>query len=266
MFQSEGNHQMAQAAAVFVKVLGFTDVERHALNTVFRLSESGPVHYMLWMPDAPAAPQLALVDGDSYEAGLDELLAQPSGAAGAAGITLIWIGANPPQQAWRVFGRPLHWPHVLQAMDSQFGEADDGLDFDLELAGPEDIGGPDTQPPPAEPAPPRALIVAARLEDRLYLRARLSLADLTLADEADTGASGQELARQPYAVVLFEWDLYDGGWPLARALKQAQPNAQIICMKAGASLLDNWRAHRLGLAALLDKPPHPARLQHLLRK
>ena len=34
---------------VFVKVFGFDDVERHALNTVFRLSETRPVAYALWL-------------------------------------------------------------------------------------------------------------------------------------------------------------------------------------------------------------------------
>ena len=61
---------------VFVKVVGFTDVERHALNTVFRLSDSRETSYCLWMPDAPEPAQLALFDGQSYEAPI-ELAAGP---------------------------------------------------------------------------------------------------------------------------------------------------------------------------------------------
>ena len=52
------------AEPVFVKVVGFSDVERHALNTLFRLSAGQAVHYMLWAEDAPAPAVLALVDGD----------------------------------------------------------------------------------------------------------------------------------------------------------------------------------------------------------
>ena len=36
---------------VFVKVLGFSDVERHALNTLFRLSEDRETGYALWSAD-----------------------------------------------------------------------------------------------------------------------------------------------------------------------------------------------------------------------
>src|SRR5438477_81924 len=45
---------------VFIKVVGFSDVERHALNTVFRLSEGRDVTYSPWAPDAPDKPKLAL--------------------------------------------------------------------------------------------------------------------------------------------------------------------------------------------------------------
>jgi hypothetical protein len=31
---------------VFVKVVGFSDAERHALNTLFRLSEERDTHYV----------------------------------------------------------------------------------------------------------------------------------------------------------------------------------------------------------------------------
>ena len=50
------------AQRVFVKVTGFTDVERHALNTVFRLSEQRGIIYSLWDSSAPEPPKLALVE------------------------------------------------------------------------------------------------------------------------------------------------------------------------------------------------------------
>jgi hypothetical protein len=126
--QQEGKAHMADQ--VFVKVLGFDDTERHALNTLFRLSESGPVHYLLWAPDAPAAAKLALVDGESYEAQLSLGLQQD------AALQLVWVGDNPPAGAARTFARPLHWPHVVQAMDSLFGilpdmDLDLGMDLDV---------------------------------------------------------------------------------------------------------------------------------------
>jgi hypothetical protein len=65
------------------------------------------------------------------------------------------------------------------------------IDFDLDV----DSAGPETQPPePREPAK-RALIASADRNERLYLRARLALAELTQADEAETGAQALELTR-----------------------------------------------------------------------
>ncbi|MEO8119797.1 MAG: response regulator, partial [Rhodoferax sp.] len=56
--------------SVYVKVVGFTDIERHALNTLFRLSTGQSTSYGLWTPEAPVPPRLALIDLDAYEAGL----------------------------------------------------------------------------------------------------------------------------------------------------------------------------------------------------
>jgi len=257
---------MAQAGPVFVKVLGFTDVERHALNTVFRLSESGPVHYMLWAEDAPMGASLALVDGQEYGAGLEAQL-QPG-----QDTKFIWVGSNPPASAWRVFERPLHWPHVLQAMDGEFGDADDGPDFDLDLAGPDDVDGAaandyqDTRPPAPEEQARRALIAAGTLDERLYLRARLALAGLFLADDAPTAAAAIELAQQqPYAVALVDLDMPDGQWLLLRGLRQAPaPIPHLICMKDGISLLDRFRARKFDLKALMARPLDPKWLRALL--
>jgi CheY-like chemotaxis protein len=243
------------AQRVFVKVVGFTDVERHALNTVFRLSEQRETSYCLWMADAPAAPQLALVDGRSYEATIE--LESP----GSAGLKLIWVGAVAPARAWRAFDRPIAWPEVVSAMDELFAPPP-ALDFDLGL----DSDAVDTRPP-AEPPRKRALIASAERDQRLYLRARLALSNLTLADEAETGARALELTRaHAYDVVLVDFALPDmDGWVLLKELTGARPAIpHVIATKAGATLAERWRARFGGARALLDKPPPPGRLQDLL--
>ena len=53
---------------VFVKVVGFREVERHALNTLFRLSDDRPTTYAVWTPDAPVMPHVALIDGPTAAA------------------------------------------------------------------------------------------------------------------------------------------------------------------------------------------------------
>ena len=57
------------ASPTWVKVVGFSDAERHSLNTMFRLSEHLTPAYMLWTPETPSQPHVALIDVDSYEGG-----------------------------------------------------------------------------------------------------------------------------------------------------------------------------------------------------
>jgi CheY-like chemotaxis protein len=245
-------------ARVYVKVVGFSDVERHALNTVFRLSELRPTSYALWAPDAPEAPLLCLIDGASYEAPVE--MASPSTDVT---LKLIWVGDDAPDRAWRVFDRPLAWARVVAAMDEVFAPPA-ALDFNLD----DDPAGPDTEPPDPVPNGKRALIVAASREDRLYMRARLALAELTQADEATTAAEAHEFLRGGgYAVALVDFGLPDAdGWAFMKDVaggRSAVPH--VIVTKPRASAGERLRA-RLAGAALLDKPPDPGRLQRLLQK
>lgn len=248
------------AEQVFVKVMGFDDTERHALNTLFRLSEAGPVHYLLWAPEAPSAPRLALVDGDSYEAQLALGLQQD------AAPQLIWVGDNPPPGALRTFSRPLHWPHVVQAMDSLFGILPDmDLDLGLDVVTSEEAW-PDTAPPGGQPeAPaPRVLVINPSLEERLYLRARLALAQLTDVDEAVTGAEGLAcVSKVHYQLVIADAALADVAWVL-RELRGAQPPIPhlVFCTP---SILWRLRARLHGAVAWV-KPYDPAQLHALLQR
>jgi len=245
---------------VFVRVIGFSDVERHALNSMFRLSEDHAVSYALWTPEAPEPARIALLDGESYEAPL------ALASSGLEDVQLAWVGAVAPGNAWRRFSRPIAWPEVLQAMDELFAPPPE-LDFDLDVHA-EDTG-PDTQPPEPEAPRRRALIACASREDRLYLRARLALADLTQADEAETAAQVLELLRaNRYTVSLVDFGLpgHDA-WDLLREVAQSGEAAgSLIVIKARPSWPDRLRARRQGVRALFDKPPPPTDLHQLLLK
>jgi len=245
------------AERVFVKVLGFTDVERHALNTVFRLSEQRGTVYSLWMADAPEAPRLALIDGQSYEARLE--LESPN----HSGLKLIWVGPVAPAGAWRTFERPIAWHDVVKAMDELFAPPEP-LDFDLDF----DSGVADTLPPDEPPAK-RALIASADRDQRLYMRAKLALAQLTQADEAETGAQALELSRaHQYAVALVDFALPDvDAWSILKELTQATPSIpHVIMTKARVSVPDRLRAWFGGADGFFDNPPHPGKLQEMLEK
>jgi CheY-like chemotaxis protein len=243
---------------VFVKVVGFTDVERHALNTVFRLSEQRDTIYSLWLGDAPEAPQLALIDGQSYEAQAELETSRN------ADLKLIWIGSVAPANAWRVFERPLLWANVIKSMDALFA-TQDGLDFDLGF----DSNIVAAQPPEPRGQGKRALIASADRADRLYLRAKLALAELTQADEAETGAQALELARaHQYTVALVDFGLPDvNGWALLKELTEAKLTIpHVIITKADASIGERLRARLKGVKGFFEKPPHPGQLQGLLEK
>ena len=239
---------------VFIKVVGFSDVERHALNSVFRLSEERQTVYSLWEPGAPEA-KLALIDSQSYEAGVE--LELPSNAE----RKFIWVGPQAHARAWLNFDRPIAWPDVVHAMDELFAPP---LDFDI------DFDGADTLPPFDERQPrKRALIASADRDERLYMRAKLSLADLTDADDAESGAQALELARDnDYAVALVDMGLPDmQGWDFLKELASAGRRIpHVIATKTGASLGERFRARWVGLDGLFDKPPDPARLHVLLQK
>lgn len=242
------------AQRIFVKVVGFTDVERHALNTMFRLSEQRGTIYSLWETGAPEPPKLALIDGQSYEARLE--LETPRNAL----LKLIWVGAVSPAHAWRTFERPLSWPDVVEAMDELFAPPEP-LDFDLGF----DEGAAEKGESPGK----RALIASADRNERLYLRAKLALADLTHADEAETGAQALELVRaHHYAVALVDFALPDvDGWAFIKELTEARPAIEhVIVTKAQASRGERARGWFAGAKGFFDKPPHPGKLQDLLHR
>ena len=246
---------------IFVKVVGFSDVERHALNTVFRLSESRNVAYQLWTGEMPAKPSLTLVDSQAYEGRVEAEVAMHSGHK------FIWLGESAPEQAWRSFDRPIAWPEVVNAMDVLFVPPEP-LDFDLEEA--------ESQPAPlveaatpSEPSLKRALIASADRDERLYMRAKLALADLTIADEAETGAQALELMRNhAYQVALVDFSLPDvEGWSFLKKLSASTPAIpHLIVTKATASMPERFRAWLSGAEAFMVKPPHPGKLQDLLEK
>ena len=248
------------AQRVFVKVVGFSDVERHALNTVFRLSEQRETVYSLWMADAPEPAHLRLIDGQSYEASVEVE------APGVAATKMIWVGAVAPAAAWRTFQRPISWPEVVRAMDQLFAPPEP-LDFDLGFGDSEVV---ESELPAGDGQPAkRALIASGSREERLYLRARLALAHLTQADDAETAAQVRDLIRDhQYAVALVDFGLAEGeGWAFVKELAAARPAiGSLIVNKKDASLIERARGHFAGTDGFFDKPPHPGKLNRLLRK
>lgn len=242
---------------ILVKVVGFSDAERHAVNTLFRLSQDRGIGYAPWQAGRGGKAELALIDSESYEARLE--FESPSNAR----LKMIWVGPGAPARAWRCFERPLQWPDVIAAMDELFLPASD-LDFDLD---PDSI---DTQPPVPTGPPRRVLIASADRDARLYFRARLSLADLTQADDAETSADALELVRRTrydLAFVDFALPGAAAGWDLIRQLAGAENRIPcVIVTKDKVSTGDRLRAWRTGTKGFLTRPADPYQLKTLLKR
>lgn len=267
---------------IFVKVFGFDDVERHALNTVFRLSETRPTAYALWTAAAPEEAGMALIDGDSWEAALE--LANPA----HDDLKLIWIGDNAPSRAHLVVKRPLQWAAVIESMDALLaadqqhgaGKADNGFDLDLlsestamlDLDLDFDSEAP-TAPSPlqdsvSEPEQAQVLVVDADRDARLYLRARLAMAGLLLVDEAASGAEALKLLdTRLYKLVILDMDLPDiERWEMVKRVEASRPPIEFLIL-TGKDLtpLDAARGWFAGARGSLRKPLHPGKLKQLLR-
>jgi CheY-like chemotaxis protein len=245
------------AQRVFVNVVGFTDEERHALNLLFRISGEHATPFSLWEPNAPEAARLAIIDGQSYEAQVEVELPRN------ANLPIIWVGDDAPARTWRRFPRPIAWPEVVQAMDELFPAPPDiELDFD----------GLDTQPPdtvPPDAMRRRVLIAAADRDDRLYIRAKLSLADLTQADEAENAGEALELARMnDYVLAVVDFGLPGAnGWDFLRELAKGQrPIAKAIVVADRPGAIEHVRAWFAGVTGFFEKPPHPGKLHKTLRQ
>lgn len=243
------------SSTVFVKVVGFRDVERHALNTVFRLSMARFAQYSLWRPELQASPQLVILDIDSYEGGME--IASPTFNKH---LKLICVGDHAPEFAWRHFTRPLNWSAVVHAMDQLF-TGSEGTDLDL-----------DTGESAASIAPPgirASLLVDLSKDNRMYLRARLALAGFIEVNEATTAGHALEAARQrKFDLVIVNLDSSElEGWKLADQLVALEPAiGSIVLSTRRPSWHVQERAEQAGCLGVLEIPFDPVQVLAMLRK
>ena len=145
--------------------------------------------------------------------------------------------------------------------------AADNHDFDFDVEG-------DTQPSvlqwlAPEPELMQALVIDPDRESRFYLRAKLSMAGLFLADEAANGGEALYLLKtRRYRVVILDLDLPDmDGWLLAAKVRlPGGPSLaeSLVLTRRKLSWLDQIRARRTGANHWLRKPLHPVELAQVL--
>ncbi len=240
---------------IWVKVVGFSETERHSLNTLFRLSANNNNAYALWTSEGAAAPHIALIDVDSYEAGLE--MASPNFNSN---LKLICVGAQATENAWRSFERPVEWSALVNALDELF-ESQDDVDIDLGIEEPVEKTAP--------PGIKVSLLVGLSREEGLYLRARLALAGFTDVDEASSAVeAGRRISERHYDLVFLSLALPEADpWALVQTLKDMPtPTRSVIVTTATPSWHAMERAEKLGCAGLLEIPFNPRQVMDLLQK
>ncbi len=246
-------------STVMVRVIGFSDLERHSLNTLFRLASRRLPSYQLWTPESASPPNVALIDADSYEALLE--LESPSFNPN---LKIIAVGAKASSSAWRLLSRPIDWVGLVRELDALFATA---THIDLELDAPTPgINAPQRQMPPGVTV---CLVVGLSADQRLYLRARLALAGHTELDEADSaGAASQLLAGRHYDLMIVATDLPDAdAWSLIAALKDLPaPPRSVVLATASPTWAVMERADRLGCVGLLEIPFVPLQVIGIMQK
>lgn len=243
------------SSTIWVKVVGFSAMERHSLNTLFRLSVRQTPTYRLWSQDAPAPPGVALIDMDCHEAGVE--LASPTFNPN---LKIICVGDKTHSTAWRTFARPVDWNAMVKVLDGLFASQ-----RHVDVATGLDTLDEQTVPPGVRVT----LLVGLSHEQRMYLRARLSLAGLADVDEAFTAEEASAcVARRHYDVVIVSLELGDADpWALVQMFKAmlAPPQAVIV-----TTVSPSWsvmeRAEQAGCVGLLEIPFNPPQVVGLLQK
>lgn len=255
---------------IYVNVVGFSDVERHALNTVFRLSEERELSYVPWVPlTAPGVQpdimraDVALVDGDSAEAVLAHAKELPPRQR------LIWVGGGAPVHAWRVVGRPIQWAGLLDDLDavSVARRVESGR-LDVDVTSPASLESASGEPHK------RALLVGPKPEEEPLYRARLALVGVQDADVVqNTELAAEMIGCQSYCCGIFNLDDHHiDAWSLARLFAQRNPQALTMGISEHAGPASPWWSRRrmrwdtarTGINALLARPLQADELQRSL--
>jgi CheY-like chemotaxis protein len=245
---------------IWIKVVGFSDAERNSLNTLFRVSEGRTPCYALWTPDVQVHPHVALIDSDSYEASLE--LASPRFSKK---IKIVAVGDKPPKRAWRSMPRPVDWSNLVQQLDHEFAPPSAEIDFDLDLDFNLD-GGPELVDAPMATA---SLLVGLEREDRLYLRARMALANMVDVDEVPSAQEARIcLSRRHYDLVVVSLDMTEvNPWEFVRSIKDTlnAPRAVMVLTRHSTPDVLN-KAEKMCCAGLIEVPFQPKQVVRLLQK
>jgi CheY-like chemotaxis protein len=180
-----------------IRVIGLTDTERHAFNSVVRLSLGRNPHYTIWQA-GDGRPDVLLLDGQHADS------AKVAQSNRNQPDHMLWLGADVPEFVHYSLQRPLKWMALLQQMDTIIARHAPTMppsDFVSTLSHEEAEATPS---PSSTPAPKKTPSVAAPEfastlpmgEDAPDSRSPIALSDFNVSGSGSSGRSAPVLYLQ----------------------------------------------------------------------
>jgi twitching motility two-component system response regulator PilG len=265
-----------------VDVIGFNDVERSMLASIFALAARRDPGFAQYEPEPGGRPDVYLVDADNPGA-FNEFRALHRRAS----LPAVLVGTGAHGTDCLVLPRPLQWARLLQALDDTVNGGDEppALPTPKAPQTPHGLrrslsGAPlgRSNPPrdmPAEAVAKRmlgdtVLVVDDNATVRMFMQAKLAPYGFEV-DIAETGEEAIGLsAAQEYTCVFLDVVLpgIDGYQvcKLIKANKQAIKKTAVVMLTSRSSPFDKLRGSLAGCDEYLTKPLDEDRLLEVIAK
>lgn len=263
----------------YVDVIGFNEVERAMLNSVFTLAARRSPAFSQHLPGASmtTAPSVYLVDADAPAS-----LAEFQVLHRRTPLPALLVGTSAHGTGHPVFARPLQWARLLQALDDVVEEggstaaaAADPIVLRASRPGSSPTSHGVTRPGTTsvaarKPGKESVLVVDDNATVRSFMQAKLAPfgfgVDFAETGEAAIGLSGQN----DYTCVFLDVVLPGvDGYQVCKMIKsnkQAITRTAVVMLTSRSSTFDKLRGSLAGCDEYLTKPLEEDRLLEVIAK
>lgn len=265
-----------------VDVVGFNDVERSMLSSIFALAARRDPGFAQYQPGTPGRmPDIYLVDADSAEA-----LAEFRALHKRTGLPAVLVGQHDHGTGFTLLPRPLQWARLLQALEDILASGDEAQVV-MPTPAPETTqslrrsmpgaalrsNSPSAVPDAAAGKRMLAdtvLVVDDNATVRAFMQAKLAPYGFEV-DFAETGEEAVGLSGQhDYTCVFLDVVLpgIDGYQvcKLIKSNKQAIKKTAVVMLTSRSSPFDKLRGSLAGCDEYLTKPLDEDRLLEVIAK
>ena len=267
-----------------VDVIGFNDVERSMLSSIFALAARRDPGFAQYEPGTPGrAPDIYLVDAESPDA-FNEFRALHKRSS----LPAVLVGGSAHGTDFPLLPRPLQWARLLQALEDTVADGeeppvavghglpDPALSLRRSLSGGSSLGR--TIPPVAvvDDATKKrvlgdsVLVVDDNATVRMFMQAKLAPYGFEV-DFAETGEEAVGLSGQHEYTCVFLDVVLPGidGYQVCKLIKsnkQAIKKTAVVMLTSRSSPFDKLRGSLAGCDEYLTKPLDEDRLLEVIAK